>query len=208
MAKRYRAKRRETANASGLAGWLFTDLLLGLVMIFLSAVAFTAFKSKDDDPDTDPPPPGPTIYVCKEYVAGFYDDPLQLKFDTPDDAAKIKELIEAWTAKTYVIPEIIINGKKQTLSDAQAKVAVGIIYGWYQRGKKSTEGSSRALTFYSKFNESDPDNFPAAENRKVKNMRFLGTLGDFADPNGVGVELFFVHNRCNEPVPVNSTTLP
>ena len=209
MAKRYQAKRRATEDASGLAGWLFTDLLLGLVMIFLSAVAFTAFKSKDEVlPPGQSTVPSPIIYECKEYVGEFFAEPAKFRFATPDDAAKIKELIEDWTAKTFVIPEMIINGKKQTLSDAEAKVAVGIIYGWYQTGRKSTEGSSKALTFYSKFNKSDPDNFPAAVDRKVKNMRFFGTQGDYADPNGVGVELFFVHNKCNEPVPVSSTTLP
>ena len=205
MAKRYRANRRATEDATGLAGWLFTDLLLGLVMIFLSAVAFTELKPKDEIPLVVN---GEVELECKEYVAGFYKDPLQLRFATPDDAKKIKEIIEVWTAKTLVIPEVTIKGKLQTLSDAEAKVAVGIIYGWYQRGTGSTEGSSKALTFYSEFNKNDPDNFPTAVDRKVKNMRFLGTLGDFADPNGVGVELFFVYNSCSKQGPVTSTTLP
>ena len=65
MAKRYQAKKRATEDASGLAGWLFTDLLLGLVMIFLSAVAFTAFKSKDEVISAE------TFEVCTEYFAAY-----------------------------------------------------------------------------------------------------------------------------------------
>ena len=45
MAKRYLARSRAPEDVTGLAGWLFTDLLLGLVMVFISAVAFVAYKT-------------------------------------------------------------------------------------------------------------------------------------------------------------------
>ncbi len=198
MVKRYQAKRRSTEDASGLAGWLFTDLLLGLVMIFLSAVAFTAFKSKESE-DT---PPGPTIFECKEYVAAFISEPLSLSFKTKSDAINIGTQIQE-----YVNAEQIINGVQQKLKDA--KVAVGIIWGYYESGTSSFEGVKRAKDFYSEFIKSDPVNFTDFDSdKKVENMRFIGSAGENAPLNGVKAELFFVYNSCSKQGPVTSTTLP
>lgn len=197
MAKRYQAKRRATEDASGLAGWLFTDLLLGLVMIFLSAVAFTAFKSKDEVLV-----PGEVQLECKEYVAAFISEPLSLPFKAKSDAFNIGAQIQE-----YVNTEQVINGVQQKLKDA--KVAVGIIWGYYESGTSSFEGVKRAKDFYSEFVKSDPLNFTDFdEDKKVENMRFIGSAGENAPLNGVKAELFFVYNSCSKQGPVTSTTLP
>ncbi len=197
MAKRYQAKRRVTEDASGLAGWLFTDLLLGLVMIFLTAVAFTAFKSKDEILV-----PGEVKLECKEYVAAFISEPLSLSFEAKSDAVNIGAQIQE-----YVNAEQIINGVQQKLKDA--KVAVGIIWGYYDSGTSSFEGVKRAKDFYSEFIESDPVNFTDFDaDKKVENMRFIGSAGENAPINGVKAELFFVYNSCSKQGPVTSTTLP
>lgn len=197
MAKRYQAKRRATEDASGLAGWLFTDLLLGLVMIFLSAVAFTAFKSKDEVLV-----PGEVQLECKEYVAAFISEPLSLSFKTKSDAINIGAQIQE-----YVNAEQIINGVQQKLKDA--KVAVGIIWGYYESGTSSFEGVKRSKDFYRDFIKSDPVNFTDFDaDEKVENMRFIGSAGENAPLNGVKAELFFVYNSCSKQGPVTSTTLP
>ena len=199
MAKRYRANRRATEDATGLAGWLFTDLLLGLVMIFLSAVAFTAFKPKDEVPLVVN---GEVELECKEYVAAFISEPLSLPFETKDDALNIGPQI-----REYVNSEQKINGVSQKLKEA--KVAVGIIWGYYKSGTSSFEGVRRAKDFYKEFIKSDPINFSDFNSDdKVENMRFIGSAGEKAPPNGVGVELFFVYNSCSKQGPVTSTTLP
>lgn len=193
MAKRYQSKRRSTEDASGLAGWLFTDLLLGLVMIFLSAVAFTAFKSKADA--------GEVALECKEYVAAFIAEPLSLEFKTVLDAVNIGPQIQ-----DYVDTEQEINGVRQKLKDA--KVAVGIIWGYYESGTSSFEGVKRAKEFYSEFIKSDPINFSQFVDKQVENMRFIGSAGENAPLNGVKAELFFVYNSCSKQGPVTSATLP
>lgn len=191
MAKRFQTKRRSTEDASGLAGWLFTDLLLGLVMIFLSAVAFTAFKSN-----------GETQLECKEYVAEFIPEPLSLSFKTKPDASNIGVQIQE-----YVNAEQTINGVKQKLKDA--KVAVGIIWGYYDSGTSSFEGVKRSKDFYREFIKSDPVNFTDFDaDENVENMRFIGSAGENAPLNGVKAELFFVYNSCSKQGPVTSTTLP
>lgn len=193
MAKRYRAKRHETADASGLAGWLFTDLLLGLVMIFLSAVAFTAFKSKDEGASAE-------IFtekfeVCTEYFPAYDEEPLVLDFKNEEEALSINEKIKEHVTKNYKF-------------DSRPKVAVGLIYGFYG-GSDENEGNNRAKSFYLKFSESDPENFsPFDSKREVKNMRFFGSKGRFAPPNGVQAQLFFVYNACGNTEIVTSTTVP
>jgi len=180
-----------------LAGWLFTDLLLGLVMIFLSAVAFTAFKSKDEVLV-----PGEVKLECKEYVAAFISEPLSLPFKAKSDAINIGAQIQE-----YVNTEQIINGVQQKLKDA--KIAVGIIWGYYESGTSSFEGVKRAKDFYSEFVKSDPLNFTDFdEDKKVENMRFIGSAGENAPSNGVKAELFFVYNSCSKQGPVGSTTVP
>lgn len=198
MPKRYRSKRRATEDASGLAGWLFTDLLLGLVMIFLSAVAFTADKSKDDETLLSVE----KYEVCTEYFAAFIPEPLSLEFKIKDDAVNIGPQIQE-----YINTEQKIKGVKQKLKDA--KVAVGIIYGSYEQGNKSDQGVLRARDFYGEFNKSDPKNFPKfGDGRKVQNMRFLGSKGDKTPRNGVLAELYFVYNQCGKTEFVTSTTSP
>lgn len=195
MAKRYRAKRRSTEDASGLAGWLFTDLLLGLVMIFLSAVAFTAFKSKDSAQT------GAKYEVCTEYFAAYDAEPLVLDFIEKSQAMSISTEIENHVKNAYKV-------------GSKAKVAVGIIYGYYS-GSNEYEGNNRAKDYYAEFvksEEAKPDdekNFrPFDSNREVINMRFFGSKGRFAPVDGVRAELFFSYNACGNYITVSSTTLP
>jgi len=194
MAKRYKAKRRSTEDASGLAGWLFTDLLLGLVMIFLSAVAFTAFKEKDSLQTAK-------YEVCAKFVAEYDPKPLVLDFAEKSQAMSISTQIESHVKNKYNV-------------GSKAKVAVGIIYGYYS-GSIEYEGNNRAKDYYAEFvksEETKPDdekNFrPFDSNREVKNMRFFGSKGRFAPEDGVRAELFFSYNACGNYITVSSTTLP
>lgn len=187
MVRRYQAKRRVIEDSSGLAGWLFTDLLLGLVMIFLSAVAFTAFKSKEEDAST--------VTICTEYFAAYDENPLILNFSSEEDALSIDARIKRHISENYEF-------------ESKPKVAVGLIYGYYS-GSNENEGNLRAKSFYLRFVESDPENFaPLDEEREVKNMRFFGSKGRSAPVNGVQAQLFFVYNACGKTITVSSTTLP
>lgn len=195
MAKRYLAKRRTTEDATGLAGWLFTDLLLGLVMIFISAVAFVAYSPRATGPDG-------TILKCTDYVAAFIQKPLVIQYkegEGSDIGTKVN---------TYINTEQTINGIKQKLTNA--KVAVGIVWGWYAPGTSAYGGVTNAKSFYNRFTLSDRINFPPLDkNGKVENMRFIGTAGEYADfTKGAGVELFFVYDSCSKQGPASATTTP
>jgi hypothetical protein len=195
MAKRYLAKRRTSEDATGLAGWLFTDLLLGLVMIFISAVAFVAYSPRAVGPDGTP-------LECTDYVAAFIQKPLVIQYkegEGSDIGTKVN---------TYINTEQTINGIKQKLTNA--KVAVGIVWGWYAPGTSAYGGVTNAKSFYNRFTISDPINFPPLDkNGKVENMRFIGTAGEYADfTKGAGVELFFVYDSCSKQGPASATTTP
>lgn len=196
MAKRYRAKRRATEDASGLAGWLFTDLLLGLVMIFLSAVAFTAYKAESVTES------GAVRQECKETVAAFIKEPLNIQY-REGEGEDMKSRIDVFKKKP-----LVVNGISQNLDSA--KVAVGIIYGWYSPDAKANTGVQSARAFYRRFSASDKENFPPLDAAgKVENMRFIGTEGEFAQYSyGAGVELFFVYEQCSKIGPVSAPTLP
>ena len=71
MSRRRRSRTREQRSegldeAAGLSGWLYTDLLLGLFIVFIGAVAFTPvlFASGEDEgsptPGSTTIPAGPT----------------------------------------------------------------------------------------------------------------------------------------------------
>ena len=195
MAKRYLAKRRTSEDATGLAGWLFTDLLLGLVMIFISAVAFVAYSPRAIGPDGTP-------LECTDYVAAFIQKPLVIQYKE-GEGSDIGNKVN-----TYINTEQTINGIKQKLTNA--KVAVGIVWGWYAPGTSAYGGVTNAKIFYNRFTISDPINFPPLDkNGKVENMRFIGTAGEYADfTKGAGVELFFVYDSCSKQGPASATTTP
>jgi len=195
MAKRYLAKRRTSEDATGLAGWLFTDLLLGLVMIFISAVAFVAYSPRAVGPDGTP-------LECTDYVAAFIQKPLVIQYKE-GEGSDIGNKVN-----TYINTEQTINGIKQKLTNA--KVAVGIVWGWYAPGTSAYGGVTNAKSFYNRFTISDPINFPPLDkNGKVENMRFIGTAGEYADfTKGAGVELFFVYDSCSKQGPASATTTP
>ena len=96
MAKRYLAKRRTSEDATGLAGWLFTDLLLGLVMIFISAVAFVAYSPRAVGPDGTP-------LECTDYVAAFIQKPLVIQYKEGEGSDIGTEV------NTYINTEQTIN---------------------------------------------------------------------------------------------------
>ena len=194
MAKRYLAKRRTSEDATGLAGWLFTDLLLGLVMIFISAVAFVAYSPRAVGPDGTP-------LECTDYVAAFIQKPLVIQYKE-GEGSDIGDRINA-----FINTEQTLNGVLQTPKNA--KVAVGIVYGWFS-SENTNDGVNNAKSFYNRFTISDPNNFPPLDkNGDVENMRFIGTAGDFADfRKGAGVELFFVYDSCSKQGPASATTTP
>jgi len=69
-------RRAETPDddPSGLAGWLYTDLMLGLVVVFLGSVTYTSFKAA-----TPVTPVTPVTTTTTTTVVGPPPDPCSLQ---------------------------------------------------------------------------------------------------------------------------------
>ncbi len=180
MPKRIKRKHRETDDAPGLAGWLFTDLLLGISLVFLATTAFVIIKPSASVNGTATQ----VTLPCEDFAA-FVAEPKQFRYG-PGEGQNIGAEIDE-----YVTTEGLKNGR----------VAVGIIWGWYDDAASSaTTGVQRAKSFYEIFKTSDPDNFtPMSGTTNLSgNMRFIGTKGQTnrVVKDGVLVELFFVYDKC------------
>jgi hypothetical protein len=188
---RYRPKTSEQSGeeVGGLAGWLFTDLLLGLVFVFLAistpfAISALATTDADSTSTTIPCKPQDKTYYSKSFREPYTDiSQAQQVFDDINEFAK----------------------REQFPSD-KYEVAVALIQGAYLQGERTSAGQERAFNFYVKLSELDQSNFPKLSGytqRDTRNtkIRFLGApagLGESSVPlRGAVVELFFIYDASN-----------
>lgn len=185
---RPRATNKSGEEVGGLAGWLFTDLLLGLVFIFLAistpfAVGALAPDDAEGAPVTVPCEPRERTYFRKSFKKSYSDI---------SQAGKVFEDIEEFANDNNFPPD-------------KYEVAVALIQGAYLPGERTSAGQERAFKFYGELT-SDPKNFPKVpgftqlETRNEK-VRFLGApagSGDASVPlRGAVVELFFIYDPSN-----------
>ena len=183
MAKRIKRKHRETDDVPGLAGWLFTDLLLGISLIFLATTAFVITKPSTPVEGTATQATQVTL-PCVD-TAAFLKDPLVLQYKKGGGDSVGNDI------KSFI--------KDQPPDKRDLRVAVALIYGDFASEDSSIKGVQVAKEFYPRFNRSDPDNFPLTAFEESRgNVRFFGTLGRAVNQNGVYMELFFVYNQCEQ----------
>ncbi|MCX6131815.1 MAG: hypothetical protein NTX25_22495 [Proteobacteria bacterium] len=172
-----RKSRGSEDDVVGLAGWLFTDLMLGLVIIFLATASFQVFGNTGND-------------TCVEYEKTYFPTPLREKFtERTAAAAEIKNKMDAF-------------GKKNELENYQ--VAVSLIYGSYDKGSETAgDGQRFAHSFYmDSLQRAEPDFFPSVLGAGLNdtedfNVRFFGSPPDERVPSqGIYVELYFIYDTC------------
>ena len=177
-----RSKNRRSEDVVGLAGWLFTDLLLGLALIFLATASFQVFGNKVGAPCTT------------DYEKTYYSTPLLKEYKNASDAEiNISQDIE----------------KFATESDLEKpEVAVGLIWGNYSTAETAQAGVTRARDFYRDgLKQGDSVNFPELPGYTSdlsKNMRFLGESSSRRSINSVRVELYFIYDKCKVESPTTS----
>jgi hypothetical protein len=164
----------------GQAGWLFTDLLLGLVIVFLATASFQVFGNTGEA-------------TCTEYEKTYFPVPLLARFTNEDEARnQIKSKMDAF-------------GSDNNLRDYQ--VAVALVYGYYEPGtQQAGDGQRFAFSFYmNSLRQAQPDFFPSVKGPSLNetedtNVRFYGAPPDNEGkrvPNrGVYIELFFIYDKC------------
>lgn len=174
-------KSRRGEDVVGLAGWLFTDLLLGLALIFLATASFQVFGNKDGDP-------------CIDYEKTYYSTPLLKEYQNASDASQnIANDLDSFATNANL---------------EKPQVAVGLYWGNYSSSETPQQGQVRAWDFYNKgLNQIDPMNFPELPGYKSdlsKNMRFLGESSSRRSINSVRVELYFIYDKCSVASPTTS----
>ncbi len=170
-----RNKSRRSEDVVGLAGWLFTDLLLGVALVFLATASFQVAGNRDQE--------------CKLAERTYFPTPLPLTYTDENEALRtVRKKMDDFS-------------KANKLNDYE--VAVALVYGYYKPGETAGDGQVNAQKFYdASFHLVSPDEFPKTDGpslseTKDTNVRFYGgPAGDFIPTNGVYVEVFFVYNPC------------
>lgn len=169
----------------GQAGWLFTDLLLGLVIVFLATASFQVFGNTG-------------VAGCAEYEKTYFPVPLLARFTNVDEAKnQIKNKMDAYASENF--------GSQNNRRDYQ--VAVALVYGYYEPGtQQAGDGQRFAYSFYmNSLRKAQPDFFPSVTGPSLNetedtNVRFYGAPPDNEGkrvPNrGVYLELFFIYDKC------------
>jgi hypothetical protein len=169
----------------GLAGWLFTDLLLGLVIVFLATASFQVFGNTGE-------------VTCSEYEKTYFPVPLLARYTDETEAGnQIKNKMDAFARKNF--------GEENNLGNY--KVAVALVYGYYEPGNQQAgDGQRFAFRFYmNSLRKTQPDYFPNVKGPSLNetedtNVRFYGAPPDNEGkrvPNrGVYIELFFIYDTC------------
>jgi len=175
-----RNKKRRGEDVVGLAGWLFTDLLLGISLIFLATTSFQVTGTKGEA-------------ACTRYEKTYFPTPLVERYtDRQLAAKKIRIQMDEFSTRN-------------DLRDYQ--VAVALVYGFYEPGQQQAgDGQRFAFSFYNdSLHLADPDNFPMTKGPSLNdtqdtNVRFYGAPPDNENKrvprNGVYIELFFIYDQC------------
>ena len=130
--RRIRRSKVTDDEVLGLSGWLYTDLLLGLMVVFLGSVSFLVPRLKAEPGDSEGPVPTTTTTIPGEIKRLFFKTPLEGIYRA-GDAQKIKEDIAAFIEKEKL---------------AKANVALVLVYGHIREGDADNEGQRLASAFY------------------------------------------------------------
>lgn len=186
---RPRATNKGGEEVGGLAGWLFTDLLLGLVFIFLAiSTPFAVGALSIDDTGGSP-----VTVPCEPRERTYYETSFR------------KTYVEISQA-TSITDDMRVFASMQNPPLEKYEVAVAIIQGAYLSGEPPRAGQARAFEFYQRMTEKDPVNFPVVSgftqrDTRDEKVRFGGApagSGEASVPiRGAVVELFFVYDPSN-----------
>lgn len=182
--RRLRPRRRED-EATGLAGWLYTDLLLGLAVVFLGAITFTAAAKPKPIPTTTTTsttsttttsaPPTTIPAVPCTLRAELYERETRIHLNTlvGDDALRDQFNNE------------INNLLFRLALPAQTRVGFALVFG---AGNTDNEGERNAKLTADRLRFLAPDRFGATPVRPLHDASLRGA---------VNIDVFFLLGDCS-----------
>jgi hypothetical protein len=164
-------------DTSGLSGWLYTDLLLGLTVVFLGTVSFIIPSQAEPIEEENGVPATTTTTIPTKVETIFYTNSKVGVYDV-FDVSKLETDIADF-----------ISSERLT---GNPKVALAFVKGRYQSGEAEGIGSQRASTAYDRLKAELPSIFTEDVLFRPIGNRNLTSNSQF------GVELFFTYERAVE----------
>ena len=159
---RARSSHQEAEDASHLAGWMYADLLLALMVIFLATISFVPNLSNSSSAVTT---------QIKQISSGYnYNRGLSLVYNGFDS-----KLIAADIASFKI---------KEGLPDDAEIIYAQILGGFDLKTESADEGKLRALEFSIKLSKDNPQLFATAATNLGSNL--------LLKPNEIALRLTFV----------------
>jgi hypothetical protein len=154
-------KNRDVEDASEWAGWVFADMLVGLMVIFLATITFVPFFATTSDGSNTPE-------GSYTYTERFRTPFVQVYKDA--DIAKLKRDIASFLEENGIPKDAVVDS--------------AFFAGGYDEGAETTsDGMLRALQFSQAVDKADP-NLLARASTVVNSTTSIG-------PNEVAVRLTF-----------------
>ena len=215
MTRRKSSFRRQNGDeASGLAGWMYTDLLLGLAVVFLGSIGVVVFASSDSSQDPGGETPtaegevngdfesdgistsstSSTSTVPIEMCSVLYDPPVDssdgLQINIPgrpsaDEMAR--EFQTKLTEKLRVINRSLPQGMQQF---SFSSIDIALVLTYHGPMPDGSSGNTEAKAIFDGLRRDFPSQFENAVGRHLKRT---------SGPRSTTIEVFLVYERpCNQ----------
>ena len=206
-----------TQDDAGLAGWLYTDLLLGLAVVFLAGTSFFVPKIiAEDKPDDQTTDNRPLVETTTTTTTTTIPVDLCTSLYTVDGAEDKEQgiwiLIDRNQSQEAIVDQFLSSlrfelGQENAALEASGKspfdveslrVGLMLVYGGYVSGGDPNEGQLAARGLFE--NELQPSNLSylfAADNRFPASIqRFFGTRKGVGEDQ-VGFDVFpYIESPC------------
>lgn len=134
-------------EVTGLAGWLYTDLLLGLAVVFLGAITFTVTRPASAEGDGEMGPAASSTSTTSTTTTTTLPEPCTV-LRPPDDTAGYRLELE-----TKLTPEALLGEIQQQLTKIReangvatdSGVAFALVFGG---GATNADGKRNARQFW------------------------------------------------------------
>ncbi|CAB4887861.1 unannotated protein [freshwater metagenome] len=169
-------------DPTGLAGWLYTDLMLGLVVVFLGSVTFMTARAPDPPAIAEPAATTTTTTTTTTTVAGPPPDPCSLQTDKHRIRLSINAsdpaVVDSFNSQLNEI--ILASGLP-----ADTRVGFSVVFGG---GNDETAATALANRFFQRLLMIAPDRFGAQLSLAFFNT---GLSTDRAD-----IDVFLLKGTC------------
>lgn len=200
----------DSGDDAGLAGWLYTDLLLGLAVVFLAGTAFVVPQLMEDEAEADSVPAesttstSTTTTIPVEYCTSLYsvdgatekEQGIWVVVDKSSDAENLVQAFEDGLARELSDESLALIAQGKPLFDIDdAKIGLMVVYGGFS-GDQPSIGARDAERAFNQISASRLNYLFVETGEFAESIqRFFGTKS--VRDNQVGFEVFpYIESPC------------